>query len=140
MASLSLTHPSPRAPLSPPVRIALVLNTDTNARESLCRLLGESRIPQIRALGVPDAVSALRVLRKEAVDVLICEDLGGYHGVEILEACEALFPNVRRVFLAKNASPELNGEAILRGHAHATVTNAMHPVDMRDIIAALVAQ
>jgi DNA-binding NarL/FixJ family response regulator len=137
MATLSLTHASLREPLSPRVRTALVLNTDREARESLCRLLGESRI---RALGAPDGISALRILRKEAVDVLICEDLGGYHGVEILEACEALFPNVRRVFLAQNASPELHGEAISRGHAHATVTNAMHPVDLRDIIAALVAQ
>jgi hypothetical protein len=47
---------------------------------------------------------------------------------------------VRRVFLSKKASAELNGEAILRGHAHATVSGAMHPVDPRDIIAALVAQ
>jgi len=49
-------------------------------------------------------------------------------------------PSVRRVFLSKKASPELNGEAILRGHAHATVTDTMHPVDLRDIIAALAAQ
>jgi DNA-binding NarL/FixJ family response regulator len=132
-----MTHTAPHESLSRPTRTALIVNTDGDSRESLCRLLGESRI---RALGVPDGISALRVLRKEAVDVLICEDLGGYHGVEMLEACEALFPSVRRVFLAKKAWPELRGEAILRGHAHATVTSAMHPVDLRDIIAALVAR
>jgi hypothetical protein len=132
-----MTHTAPHESLRPRARTALIVNTDCDSRESLCRLLGESRI---RALGVPDGISALRVLRQEAVDVLICEDLGGYHGVEMLEACEALFPSVRRVFLAKKAWPELHGEAILRGHAHATVTSAMHPVDLRDIIAALVAQ
>jgi response regulator RpfG family c-di-GMP phosphodiesterase len=128
---------SPREPRKSGVRTALVVNTDGDSRESLCRLLSESRI---RALGVPDGIAALRVLRKESVDVIVCEDLGGYHGVEMLELCEALFPSVRRVFLAKKVSPELHGEAILRGHAHATVTSAMHPVDLRDIIAALVAQ
>jgi DNA-binding NarL/FixJ family response regulator len=129
-----------RAPRTSPKkapRTALVVNADVAARESLCRLLGESRF---RAVGVPNGVAALRVLRSEAVDVMICEDLGGYHGVEMLEACEALFPEVRRVFLASNASAELNGQAILRGHAHATITSAMHPVDLRDIIAALVAR
>jgi DNA-binding NarL/FixJ family response regulator len=133
----SLPVPSARFSGHEATRTALVVNTDLAVRESLCRLLGESRI---RAVGVPNGVAALRVLRTEAVDVLICEDLGGYHGVEMLEACEALFPQVRRVFLATKASPELNGEAILRGHAHATITGVMHPVDLRDIIAALVAR
>lgn len=118
-----------------PKRTALVVNTDSDSRESLCRLLGES---QILALGVSNGVAALRALHDQAVDILICEDLGGLHGVEVLEACEALFPHVRRVFLAKGASAELYGEAISRGHAHATVTSAMHPVDLRDLIAALV--
>jgi response regulator RpfG family c-di-GMP phosphodiesterase len=125
-----------RLPKHPAQRTALVVNTDRDSRESLCKLLGES---QIHALGAPNGVAALRVLQNEAVDIMICEDLGGFHGIEMLEACEALFPHVRRVFLEKNASPELHGEAIFRGHAHATVSNAMHPVDLRDIIAALVA-
>jgi CheY-like chemotaxis protein len=134
---MSMSLATARARDRLPKHTALVVNTDSDSRESLCRLLGESRI---NAVGVPNGVAALRVLHDQAVDILICEDLGGLHGIEVLEACEALFPHVRRVFLAKNASAELHGEAISRGHAHATVTNAMHPVDLRDIIAALVAQ
>jgi hypothetical protein len=133
----TMSEATSRRSADKPRRKALVVNSDQTSLESLCRLLGESSIV---ALGVRDGVSALRVLRSEAIDILVCEDLGGYHGVEMLEACEALFPQVRRVFLEKKVSTELHGEAILRGHAHATVTDAMHPVDMRDIIAALVAR
>ena len=78
------------------------------------------------------------MLRSEAIDILICEDLGGLYGVEVLEVCEALFPSVRRVYLARKAPPELHCEAVVRGHVHATITPCMHPVDLRNVIASLV--
>ena len=114
---------------------ALVVDTDPSSRDSLCKLLAEC---QIRAVVATNSVSALEVLRTEPIDILICEDLGGLYGVEVLEVCEALFPSVRRVYLARKAAPELHCEAIVRGRVHATVTHSMHPVDMRNVIASLV--
>jgi DNA-binding NarL/FixJ family response regulator len=122
----------PRSGRSP---TALVVDTDPSSLESLRKLLAEC---QIRAIGVTNSIAAFDTLRAEQIDILICEDLGGLHGVEVLEACEALFPGVRRVYLARTASPELHSEAIIRGHVHATITGAMHPVDLRDILASLV--
>jgi response regulator RpfG family c-di-GMP phosphodiesterase len=114
---------------------ALILDTDPASLQSLCKLLAEC---EIRAVGVTNSIAAFQVLRAEPIDILICEDLGGLHGVEVLEACEALFPNVRRVYLARTASVELHSEAIIRGHVHATITSAMHPVDLRDVLASLI--
>ena len=114
---------------------ALIVDTDPSSRESLSKLLAEC---QIRAVGVSNSIAALKILRSEPVDILICEDLGGLLGVELLEVCEALFPNVRRVYLARKAPPELHCEAIIRGHVHATVSLVMNPVELRDTIALLV--
>ena len=116
------------------VPTALIVDTDLSASESLGRLLAAR---QVRALRVTDSIAAFALLRTEAIDILICEDLGGFHGIEVLEACEALFPKVRRVYLARQPSPELDGAATLRGHVHAIVTNAMSPVEVLDTIASL---
>jgi response regulator RpfG family c-di-GMP phosphodiesterase len=117
------------------VSTALIVDTDPSSLDSLCRLLAEC---QIRAVGVTNSVAAFEILRSEPIDILICEDLGGLYGVEVLEVCEALFPSVRRVYLARAASAELHSEAVTRGHVHATITDAMHPVDLRDTLASLV--
>ena len=114
---------------------ALIFDTNASSRESLCKLLGEC---QIRTIGVSDSIAAREALRSEAIDILICEDLGGLLGIEMLEMCAALFPNVRRVYLARTASSELHAEAIARGHVHASVVDAMNPIEMRDTIARLV--
>lgn len=117
------------------VPTALVVDTDPSSRESLCKLLAEC---QIRTVTAPNSIAAFEALRRESIDILICEDLGGLYGVEVLEVCEALFPSVRRVYLARKASPELHCEAIVRGHVHATITACMHPVELRNVIASLV--
>ncbi len=114
---------------------ALVVDTDPDSRVSLCKLLAESHI---RTVVATNSVAALDVLRSQAIDVLICEDLGGLYGVEVLEACEALFPSVRRVYLARKASAEIHCEAMVRGHVHATISDSMHPIDVRNTIASLV--
>ena len=114
---------------------ALLVDTDPVSRDSACKLLAEC---QIQAVIATNSVSALELLRTEPIDILICEDLGGLYGVEVLEVCEALFPNVRRVYLARKAAAELQCEDVVRGHVHATVTAAMHPVELRDVIASLV--
>ncbi len=113
---------------------ALLVDTDPDSRVSLSELLAESHI---RTVVATNSVAALAALRSQRIDVLICEDLGGLYGVEVLEACEALFPNVRRVYLARKASAELHCEAMVRGHVHATINDSMHPVDRRDLIASL---
>lgn len=113
---------------------AMIVASDPSSRESLCKVLAEC---QIRAVLAANSVDALEVLRAGRIDVLICEDLGGLYGVELLEMCEALFPDVRRVYLARNATPEVHCEAIVRGHVHATVSDSMHPVDLRNAIASL---
>ena|SRR6478735_3984212 len=115
--------------------IVLLVDTDPNSRVSLCRLLAESNI---RTLVATNSVAALSVLKSQKVDVLICEDLGGLYGVEMFEACEALFPEVRRVYLARKASAELHCEMMVRGRVHGTVSELMHPVDVRDLVAKLV--
>jgi response regulator RpfG family c-di-GMP phosphodiesterase len=113
---------------------ALLVDTDASSQESLCKLLAECRI---RTIVVTNSVAAMEVLRTEPVEILICEDLGGLYGVEVLEVCAALFPSIRRVYLARKASAELHCEAVLRGHVHATVSESMHPVDLRNVIASL---
>jgi len=128
---------SPVLRLVSPARVplALIVDTDPSSILSLHNLLGEC---QIRTLAVSNGADALEVLRTQAIDLVICGDLGGFHGVEVLEACQALFPQVPRVYLARKATPELHSEAILHGRVHATVTLAMHPVDLRNVIASLV--
>jgi len=113
---------------------ALLVDTDPSSQESLCKLLAEC---QIRTIVVTNSIDAMEVLRSEPVEILICEDLGGLYGVEVLEVCAALFPSIRRVYLARKASPELHCEAVVRGHVHATVSESMHPVDLRNVIASL---
>ena len=117
-----------------PQAIALLIDSDPSSRDSLCKLLAESNI---RTLLATNSVQALAVLRSEAIHVVICEDLGGLYAMELFEACQALFPNVRRVYLAKKAPVELQCETMVRGHVHATISHAMHPVDLRNAIAAL---
>ncbi|MEI9950518.1 MAG: hypothetical protein WDO74_16430 [Pseudomonadota bacterium] len=116
---------------------ALLVDTDADSRVSLCKLLTESHI---RTVVATNSIAALAVLRSQQIDILICEDLGGLYGVEILEACEALFPSVRRVYLARKASAELHCETMVRGHVHATISDWMHPIDLRNTIASLVGQ
>jgi len=113
---------------------ALLVDTDPSSQESLCKLLAEC---QIRTIVVTNSIAAMEVLRSEPVEILICEDLGGLYGVEVLEVCAALFPSIRRVYLARKASAELHCEAVVRGHVHATVSESMHPVDLRNVIASL---
>jgi response regulator RpfG family c-di-GMP phosphodiesterase len=113
---------------------ALLVDTDPDSRVSLCKLLAEVNI---RTVIATNSVAALAVLRSQPIDLVICEDLGGLYGVEVLEACEALFPSVRRVYLARKGPAELHCQAIVRGHVHATIAAAMHPVDLRNLIAAL---
>jgi DNA-binding NarL/FixJ family response regulator len=113
---------------------ALIVDTDPASRSSLSQLLAEC---DIRSVFATSAVAAFEVLRREPIDILICEDLGGLYGVELLEACEALFPTIRRVYLARRAPAELHSEAMMRGHVHATISDCMHPVELRDLIASL---
>jgi len=116
------------------VSTALVVDSDSDSRVSLCKLLAEA---QIRTVTAANPSAALAVLRNQQIDMVVCEDLGGLCGAEFMEACEALFPRVRRVYLAKRASAELHCEIMMRGRVHATVSNSMHPVDLRNVLASL---
>jgi len=115
--------------------VVLVIDDDAALRDSLMRVLAEV---EVDAFGVGNPAEALQVLAKQRVDVLVSEQfVGGTDATPFLEEASARFPDTARALLSAHHSPDLIAAAVNRGHVSKVLRKNMHPITIREEIAAM---
>jgi len=103
--------------------VILVAEDDPTTRESLGRAMAQAGY---RTLQAADGPTALALLRKEPVDVLVTDlKMPGMDGLALLERVRADFPDVIVIFLTAFATVDLAVEAMKKG-AYDFLTKPVH--------------
>ena len=90
----------------------LVVDDDENVRSSLRRVL---RRANCTVLDAPEAASALEILERESVQVVVSDyRMPGMDGVELLRLVKERYPNIQRVFITGQADSSAIEEAVNR--------------------------
>jgi two-component system cell cycle sensor histidine kinase/response regulator CckA len=127
----------PNQPSIPVVRapVALIVDPDEELAESLARLLKES---DLEAHTTRTGLHALQLLKKMTIDVLITDQfMPGIEGTRLLELACASYPKTARILFTAEASPDVVVNAVNRGRVAKVLLKSMHPVAIRDEIAAV---
>lgn len=91
----------------------LVVDDDSNARDGLSRMLGDRRY---RVILAPDAGTALDLMSRENIDVVVSdESMPGMRGTELLARIAGEHPNTVRILLTGHASVAVAKSAINQG-------------------------
>ncbi len=99
-AQLAKDAETPRDAL-PIESTVLIVDDDEHVRRALCRFLRRARC---RILDAPDAESALGLLDREAVQVVVSDyRMPGMSGIEFLRAVKDRWPRIQRVLLTGQA-------------------------------------
>lgn len=123
----------PAAPSRMPV--VLVVDDDEALSESLVRVLLETDLVAYRSRS---GLHALQILKKEKVDVIVTDHfMPGMEGVRLLELALARFPTTARILFTAHASPDVVLNAVNRARVSKVLLKNMHPVAIRDEIAAV---
>jgi len=86
----------------------------------------------------PTGLHALQLLKKLPVDVLITDQLmPGIEGTRLLELAATSFPQTARILFTADAPPDVVLNAVNRGRVSKVLLKSMHPVAIRDEIAAV---
>ncbi|HVY29862.1 MAG TPA: ATP-binding protein [Polyangiaceae bacterium] len=110
----------------------LVVDEDAALCESLVHLLMQQDIDATSAVGV---ASALQILRTRAIDVLITEQsLGGADGLQLLETTQETFPEIAKILLTREASPDVAVAAVNKGRVVRILLKSMQPSAICDEI------
>jgi CheY-like chemotaxis protein len=124
----------PPRPVERPPSV-LVVDDDEALSASLVRVLEES---DLQARSTKSGLHALHLLRQEPVDVIVADQfMPGMDGVKLLELVQAQFPATARILFTAHASPDVVLSAVNRAHVSKVLLKNMHPVAIRDEIAAV---
>jgi PAS domain S-box-containing protein len=115
--------------------IVLIVDDEADLRESLAEVLSEVAL-DVRV--APGAAQALQLLKDERVDVLVTDQcMPKMNGIELLEQASLRFPGTARILFTGHASTDVVIEAVNRGRVTKLLLKSMHPVAIRDEIAAV---
>jgi EAL domain-containing protein (putative c-di-GMP-specific phosphodiesterase class I) len=110
--------------------VCLVVDDDAAVRRALARLLG--RGGRVQMLEAADAVSALRTMEQQPVDVVVSDEvMPQMTGIRLLESIRTNWPTTRRVLYTGHPNADLVMEAINRGGVEKVLTKSMHPEELR---------
>jgi PAS domain S-box-containing protein len=113
----------------------LVVDDDEARAASLVRLLAES---DVHASFAKSGLHALQLLQLEPVDVVVADQfMPGMDGVKLLELVRQRFPDTARILFTAHASPDIVLAAVNRARVSKVLLKNMHPVAIRDEIAAV---
>lgn len=132
----ALKGPPTLRPTSAPRKpFVLVVDDDQALSESLVRVLQES---DLVAESSKSGLHALQVLKQRDVDVVVVDQfMPGMEGVRLLELAFARFPMTARILFTAHASPDIVLNAVNRARVAKVLLKNMHPVAIRDEIAAI---
>jgi two-component system NtrC family sensor kinase len=112
MVDVQASPAGPQPPPASPETAILVVDDDDNVRRALRRVL---RRAPCRVLDAPDASSALSLLEREPVQVVVSDyRMPGLSGVEFLRLVKERWPRVQRVLLTGQADSTAIEEAVNR--------------------------
>jgi PAS domain S-box-containing protein len=121
--------PLPRKPF------VLVVDDDQQLSESLVRVLKET---DLAAESSKSGLHALQILKQRDVDVIVVDHfMPGMDGIRLLELVFARFPTIARILFTAHASPDVVLNAVNRARVSKVLLKNMHPVAIRDEIAAI---
>lgn len=133
-AALRPSEPLRPSAISHPPRV-LVVDDDEALSESLVRVLEETDLVAERC---KSSLHALQILKRGDIDVLVADQfMPGMEGLRLLELALARFPNTARVLFTAHASPDVVLNAVNRARVSKVLLKSMHPVAIRDEIAAV---
>ena len=113
----------------------LVVGDDQALSESLVRVLQET---DLDAESSKSGLHALQILKRRDVDVIVVDEfMSGMEGVNLLELVFARFPTTARILFTAHAAPDVILNAVNRARVSKILLKNMHPVAIRDEIAAI---
>jgi CheY-like chemotaxis protein len=113
----------------------LVVDDDEALSASLVRVLAEA---DLQARSTKSGLHALQLLQQESVDVIVADQfMPGMDGVKLLELVHTRFPTTARILFTAHASPDIVLSAVNRARVSKVLLKNMHPVAIRDEIAAV---
>jgi PAS domain S-box-containing protein len=115
--------------------VVLIVDDDADSCQSLAEVLSEvaldARIAQ-------SAAQALQLLKELHVDVLVSDQcMPVTPGTQLLEIAAARYPGTARILFTGQASTDVLIEAVNRARVVKVLLKSMHPVAIRDEIAAV---
>lgn len=115
--------------------VVLIVDDDADFCESLAEVLSEVAL-DVRS--AHSAAQAFQLLKDERVDLLVTDQcMPDMKGTDLLEQAALRFPGTARILFTGHASTEVVIEAVNRGHVKKVLLKSMHPVAIRDEIAAV---
>lgn len=116
--------------MEPKARV-LVVDDDPDIVQLIARLLGEYTV-----LTAYDGVEAVEVLRQEAVDVVLADQMmPGLTGVELLVQAQQLRPRAARVLITASDRISDASDAVNLARVHRFVCKPLRGVELRGIVA-----
>ncbi len=138
LAAVKQVLKRPPTVLPPPVAqrrpVVLIVDEDVELGDSLARVLAEA---ELEAHTSRSGLHALQLLKKMQVDVLVTDHATpGMEGTKLLELALTRFPTTARILFTAQATPNIVMSAVNRGRVAKVLLKNMHPVAIRDEIAA----
>jgi CheY-like chemotaxis protein len=119
-------------------RTCLIVESDTEVRQTLAALVQELELETIEAA---HALQAIAVLEDHEVGLILThEHLPGPSGTMLLRLARYRWPRTARILVSSSLKPEVRRSAIDRGGAHGVVSERMPPSTLRDQVASALIQ
>ena len=120
------------ARVAPEGPVVLVVDDNTDLRESLVRMLAEC---DLTAVGATSSLNALEILQHSHVDVVVSEQFTwGIDGIGLLSAIRQRWPHVLRILFMADAAPDILVDAVNRAGVYKVLLKHMHAVQIRNEI------
>ena len=114
-----------------PTGTVLIVDDEPTVCTALSRLLN----PPWHALTAEDAESALELLTKEPVDVIISDHhMPGMSGVDLLKLVRVRYPKIVRIMLTGEHDPEIPVRSINESEVYRFIRKPCNPQDLRTMV------
>ena len=123
--------------MTPTVATILIVEEETEARVTLCRILGDAGY---KVIGLEKRSDALEIIQRSPFDVVIADiTLPGVDAMEILELAKEVNPDTTVIIITSYASIARAVDAVSQG-AYAYFVKPINPSEIKTVIANVLKQ